>query len=286
MVMAEFQKLVVVSSAAWLARDFDAPSVVPIIPEVGFDLPRLDPKTTAWWCSGSYVARAAATGLVLPLMSAGPHWLNTVPHHWRQRNVISLRLSEVGDRLLNGFIKPAEIKVGTLPARFYAGTDDLTATEEFLRDAKAAGIPGDSWLTLSDPMNYVKEYRCFTANGKVTAATPYLIDGMTWDGMEPESDREGRDKAAAFVDELLNHVGPEGHPPGFVVDAGIDDQGRWSIIEANASWSSNPYHADMAGVIESVFASHDVDGKYPQWAWQIDPYHKKNARKLHWKEPK
>lgn len=278
--MADFRNLVVVSSAAWLAKDFDAPSVVPIIPEIGFDLPRLDPKTTAWWCSGSYVARAAATGLVLPLMSAGPHWLNTVPYDWRQREVATLRLSEVSDRFTSGFIKPAEIKVNSLPAKVYV------EAEAFLGDARAAGIPEESWLSFSEPMNYVREYRCFTAHGKVTAATPYLIDGVTWDGLEPDADNKGRTEATAFVESLLSHLGPEGHPPGFVVDAGVDDQGNWSVIEANASWSSNPYHSDMAGVIESVFASHDVNGDYPQWAWQIDPYHKKNARKLYWKEPK
>lgn len=278
--MADFRNLVVVSSAAWLAKDFAAPSVVPIVPEVGFDLPRLDPMTTAWWCSGSYVARAAATGLVLPLMSAGPHWLNTIPYEWRGREVDSLQLSEVAARFTSGFIKPAEIKVNSLPAKVY------DSASEFLNDAHAAGIPEDSWLSFSEPVNYVSEYRCFTAHGKVTAATPYLIDGMTWDGLEPDADNQGRAKATEFVESLLAQLGPEGHPPGFVVDAGVDDQGNWSVIEANASWSSNPYHSDMAGVIESVFAAHDVDSKYPQWAWQIDPYHKKNARKLYWKEPK
>lgn len=284
--MSGFEKLVVVSSAGWLARDFDAPAIVPVIPEIGFDLPRLDPKTTAWWCSGSYAARAAATGLVLPLMSAGPHWLNKLPHQWRQRAVTSLRVSDVPNVFSGGFIKPAEIKVGLLNARVYKGTDTLSPADEFLEDVEIAGLPADSWLTLSEPMNYVREYRCFTVKGKVTATSPYLLDGVTWDGMEPDADPEGCNAAAVFVEALLEHLGPEGHPPGFVVDAGVDDRGDWSIIEANASWSSNPYHADMAGVIESVFAAHDVDGKYPQWAWQIDPYHQKNARKLYWKEPK
>lgn len=282
--MGKFSNLVVVSSASWLAKDFRAPGTINVIPEIGFDLPRLDPKTTAWWCSGSYAARAAATGGRLPLLSAGPHWLDTIPLQWRQRNVTSMRVADVAERFKDGFIKPAEIKVGTLPARIYSGSNGTSAAEEFLRDARDAGLPDGSWLSVSDPMNYVREYRCFTVDGTVTAATPYLINGMTWDGLEPDADPEGRREASVFVEQLLADLGAEGHPPGFVVDAGVDDQGRWSVIEANASWSSNPYHSDMAGVIESVLASHDVDGNYPQWAWQIDPYHEKNARKLYWKD--
>jgi hypothetical protein len=210
--------------------------------------------------------------------------MDALPYEWLLRDVTSLQVGEVLDGFNGGFIKPAEIKVGTLPARVYKGTTELSAAEEFLRDVQEVGLPDESWLTVSAPMNYVREYRCFTSQGQVTAATPYLIDGDTWDAMPADADMEGRKTATRFVDNLLSDLGPEGHPPGFVVDVGIDDQGRWSVIEANASWSSNPYHAPMAGVIDSVLSAHDVDGDYPQWAWKIDPYHQKNARKLYWKD--
>lgn len=282
--MSNFQRLVVVSSAGWLAKDFSAPGIITVISEVGFDLPRLDKGTTAWWCSGSYAARAAATGLTLPLTSAGPHWMESIPFQWRLREVASIQLADVTSKFHGGFIKPAEIKISSLPARVYVGDGVCTAAQEFMEDAINAGLSDESWLSVSEPMDYVREYRCFTANGQVTASTPYLIDGVTWDGMEPEADPEGRSTAAKFVEELLDHIGTEGHPPGFVVDVGVDSQSRWSVIEANASWSSNPYHAEIPGVIESVLASHDVEGDYPQWAWHIDPYHRKHARKLYWKE--
>jgi hypothetical protein len=107
---------------------------------------------------------------------------------------------------------------------------------------------------------------------------------MTWDGLDPEDHRLGCRDASEFTSQFLQSIGPEAHPPGFVVDVGVDADGNWSVIEANASWSSNPYHADMTGVIKSVLASHDVAGDYPQWAWTIDPYHKRYARQLHWKD--
>lgn len=271
--MSLFKNLVVVSSAHWLAKDFAAAGVIDVIPEIGLELPSVDLTTTAWWCPGNYVARAAATGVNLPLLSAGPDWLPSLGYGWRQRHVKSMQLSEVPYRFTGGFIKPAEIKINALPARIYTNVGD------FLRDARAARLPEDSWLQVSEAVNYVREYRCFVANGRVTAASPYLIDGQTWDALEPNEDGYGRRAATLFVDTMLKESG-DGFPPGFVVDVGIDDNDRWSIIEANASWSSNPYHADAAGVIESVLASHDVYGAYPQWAWSIDPYHRRYARPL------
>lgn len=282
--MQEFRKLIVVSSAAWLARDFRAPGIIDVHAEIGFDLPRCDPATTAWWCSGSYAARAAATGLVLPLTSAGPQWLPTVPSRWLRREVQAMKLSEVETRFDGGFIKPAEIKISSLTARVYSGAGELLPWQEYLRDAEAANLPADSWLNVSEPVEYVREYRCFTAHGEVTAVTPYLIDGVTWDGLDPKAHSHGCSEAGQFASLFLQDIGPEAHPPGFVVDVGLDTDGEWSVIEANANWSSNPYHADMTGVIQSVLASHDVAGDYPQWAWTIDPYHKRYARQLHWKD--
>lgn len=282
--MRGFSKLIVVSSAGWLAKDFRAPGIIEVQSEIGFDLPRSDLSTTAWWCSGSYAARAAATGLVLPLISAGPHWLPSIPYEWRKREVTSMRLADIDECFHGGFIKPAEIKIGTLPARLYSGTADLLPWQEYRRDAENAHLPEESWLNVSEPMDYRREYRCFTAYGKVTAVTPYLINEVTWDGMEPDAEQDGRTAAGEFVQEFLDAIGPDSHPPGFTVDAGLDANGEWSVIEANASWSSNPYHADMSGVIESVLASHDINGEFPQWAWSIDPYHHRNARPLHWRE--
>lgn len=272
--MSLFSNLVVVSSAHWLAKDFAAAGVIDVIPEVGLELPNVNLETTAWWCPGNYVARAAATGVVLPLLSAGPQWLPSLDYGWRQRHVKAMRLAEVPYRFTGGFIKPAEVKINALPAAVYSNVGD------FLCAARAAKLPEDSWLQVSEPVNYVREYRCFVANGKVTAASPYLVDGETWDALEPGADGYGTRAATLFVNTMLDMVAAKNFPPGFVVDVGMDDTEQWSVIEANASWSSNPYHSDPAGVIESVLASHDVYGAYPQWAWNIDPYHRRNARPL------
>lgn len=271
--MSLFENLVVVSSARWLAEDLSGAGVINVIPALGLELPKVDPETTAWWCPGNFIARAAATGVDIPVMSAGPHWLPSLGYDWRQRHVKSMRLSEVPLRFTGGFIKSAEIKINALPARVY------TNVGAFLCDARDARLPEESWVQVSEPMNYLREYRCFIANGQVTAATPYLVDGSTWDALEPDSDEQGVHAASAFVNSMLAEIGTN-CPPGFVVDAGLDDRGRWSVIEANASWSSNPYHSDPAGVIESILASHDVDGVHPEWAWSIDPYHRRYARPL------
>lgn len=56
-----------------------------------------------------------------------------------------------------------------------------------------------------------------------------------------------------------------------MLDIGITCDGRPLVIEANPAWSSGPYDADPAGVLEAITASHDFEGRFPQWAWTMNP---------------
>lgn len=278
--VSEFTDLVVVSSASWLAKDFAAPGTINVVPSLGFELPSCNPLTTAWWCSGIFAARADATGVTLPLLSAGPRWMDTLPFEWTGRKISSMPLSIAKELFTGGFIKPAEIKVGRFPANVYQDTHLSSARTLFLNDVGEANLPDTTIMSVSEPVEYVEEYRCFVAQGQVTAVSAYLIHGITWDAMDEGAHPEGCNKAVDFTNAMLAGLGSEAYPPGFVVDVGLDSSGRWSVIEANASWSSNPYHSDMSGVIESVLAAHDAHGKHQRWAWKIDPYHKLYARPL------
>lgn len=250
-----------------------------MVHELGFDLPELDRSTTLWWCPGSYVARAAATGVTLPLLSPGPRWLASLPRHWLGREVIALPAAEAHRLDPGWFAKPAEVKVSALPAAVYADADGL------VRAVAAAGLEPGSWLIASEPVEYVGEYRCFIADGAVTAVSPYLISGVTWDGFDPAAaSSAGALHAAEFAQAVIDDIGPGACPPGFTLDVGADRRSRWSVIEANASWSSNPYHCDLAGVLASIEAAHDAEGAHARWAWILDPYQSRRARPLHRKE--
>jgi hypothetical protein len=80
------------------------------------------------------------------------------------------------------------------------------------------------------------------------------------------------DEATGFAQHVLDTLGGD-HPPGFVLDVAELADGSWTVVEANASWSSAPYHADPAGVVASILASQPM-GAEPgpgEWAWVPDP---------------
>lgn len=276
-----FTELRVVTTAGWLARDLQSGTHLPVVHDLGLDVPA-DTSSTAWWTPHQHVARLAVTpGVRRPsLWSPGPCWLSRLPaEHLRRRvwagpleHVATSPLWSPGGRV---FAKPAEIKVPGLEARPYA---TATAVAQAMTERHLAGT---SMVVLSEVVAFVEEYRCFVAPGPggaptVTAASAYLVDGVTWDAWEDASSAPDPTEAVAFAQRVADVV--DG-PAGYVVDVGRLTGGSWAVVEANASWSSNPYHCDPTGVVASVLAAQDPAGD-PAWAWRTDPYMARFARAL------
>jgi hypothetical protein len=275
-------RLTVVTSARWLAEDLAAAGTVDVAHTLGLDAPDLD--GSALWCSGAWAMRLMKTGHSHPFLSAGPDWITRVPQEFLGRDVWA---SALGDLPYRGtdpkFYKLAEHKHAGIPAGLRIGRGI------FQRTAGAAFdfAPGYESLRVigSDAMAYAREYRCFIAHGKVTAASFYLatVPGIndstvtiTWDAFDPGTTPDTA-KAAAFAQEVVDAMGSD-QPPGYVLDVGEDAAGVFTVIEANAAWSSNIYHAPAAGVIESVLAS-QAPG-HDRWAWQPDTLFLTRARPL------
>jgi ATP-grasp domain, R2K clade family 3 len=89
---------------------------------------------------------------------------------------------------------------------------------------------------------------------------------ITWDAYEADRSPDAS-KAAAFAQTVIDAMG-ENQPPGYTLDVGEDAGGNFSVIEANAAWSSNIYHAPAAGAIESILASQESG--QDEWAWKPD----------------
>lgn len=276
-----FTELRVVTTAGWLARDLQTGTRLPVVHDLGLDLPA-DTATTAWWAPHQHVARLAVTpGAARPsLWSPGPYWLTQLGREHLHRRVWVSPLEHVADAPLwcpgaPVFAKPAEIKVHGLEARPY-GTP--AAATRAMTDRH---LTGASMVVLSELVEFVEEYRCFVAPGPdgaptVVAASPYLVHDVTWDAWEDVSSAPDPTAAAAFAQQVLAAV--DG-PPGYVVDVGRLADGRWAVVEANAAWSSNPYHCDPAGVVAAVLAAQDPAGDVT-WAWRSDPYMDRFARAL------
>lgn len=274
-----FTELRVVTTASWLARDLRAGTDLPVVHDLGLDVPA-DTTATAWWSPHQHIARLAVTpGAAHPkLWSPGPYWLAQLSDEHLRRRVWVTPLEHVADSPRPGaavFAKPAEVKVRGLEARAYAAPDDA-------RDAMLGrGLTGQSMVVLSEVVEFVEEYRCFVAPGPggapaVVAASPYLVHDVTWDAWEDASSAPDPAQAVAFARDVV--AGVDG-PPGYVVDVGRLADGRWAVVEANAAWSSNPYHCDPAGVVAAVLAAQDPDGDV-SWAWRSDPYMDRFARPL------
>lgn len=277
----QYEDLLAVSSVSWLARDLASAGTIPVRSSLGLDNPGLD-GGTAVWSSGAWALRLLQSGTPHPFLAAGPNWLPTVPEEFLGRRL----WTGTADRLpssLTGpvFCKLSEHKHSRVPAHLYSGVDAFSA---HLDHALALGNETVS-VTVSEPVPFIREYRCFMAYGQVTASSFYLstVPGVrgsdvqiTWDAFNRENS-PGAGAAADFAQSVAAAMG-DNQPPGYTLDVGTDADGNFFVIEANAAWSSNIYHADPAGVIASVIAAQDPAFKH--WMWKPDEYFRNRSRPL------
>lgn len=261
-----FDALRVVSSARWLAEDFAAASVLPVHHDLGLDLRAEPGARTAWWAPMSFAARLIATTGVNAFLAPGPHWTARLPRRWTGRGVVTARFEDIeaGRCLGPGgpvHVKPSEVKVASVPAAVYPSLDAFLATRPVLHP--------QTIVQVSEAVDYVREVRCFTAGRNVVASSVYLDGGVTWDAWDlataPSPDA-GADFAARVLADPDVQV-----PPAMALDVGQHPDGTWSVIEANPAWSSNPYHADLAGVVGSICLAQPRGGEFSNWLWQPDP---------------
>jgi hypothetical protein len=262
----------VVSTAAWLARDLAAAEAIAVRHDFGMgDLPE-DPKTAAWWCPQNYAARLLHSGVNPYFQSQGADFLRRTAEagldRITSRQTWSGRLADL-PHFGEGFFKPAEAKVDSLPAGFYRNTAD------FKSRALRAGLSPLSLVEWSETVDFVTEYRHFVAHGKVVASSMYLhfdYDAgteTTWDAWEnAASSPFAGDFVANRAQEVVDALGAD-QPDGWVLDIGHDRDFNAHVVEANAAWSSNPYHCDPAGVVEAILASQGDPNS--SFLWSPDP---------------
>lgn len=275
--------LTVITSAQWVAEDLRAAGTVTVEHSLGLDVPFLD-ESTALWCSGSWATRLLKTGVQHQFLSAGPDWLSRVPAEFLRRKVWAGTIGRMPYRgEYSMFYKLAEHKHGDIPAGLYLTEDTfLRHVQKVFTDADHVD---DLHFAGSEPMSYAREYRCFIAHRTVTAASFYLatLPGLddstvtiTWDAYDDDRSPDAT-PAAVFAQRVVDAMGDD-QPPGYTLDVGEDAAGNFSVIEANAAWSSNIYHAPAAGVIESILAAQEPG--HDRWSWKPDALFLARARPL------
>lgn len=267
----DYERLYVVASGRRLAEDLAANTRIPVRYTLGLDAAQLG-KPAAFWCPQVWAARLLASGATHPFLSPGPVWLARIPQQFLGRR---LRSGRLGDLLGHDwhrplFVRAAEYESFPFSARIHPDAASLRAYVE-------AAFPGRPLAELralativSQPAEFVQKFRCFIAEGQVTAASQYLPrQGDSNAPSQSHGSQDGPDTADArrFAHDVCDAMGQD-QAPGYTLDVGRLADGRWAVVEANPAWSSDPYHGDPDGAVASVLAS---QRRCTEWAWRPDP---------------
>ena len=182
---------------------------------------------------GELFLQLACQELKLPLPVIDPGWLPTLPPALLQRRLIATQLSWA--RRLSGpiFVKPIQNKC------FAAGV--------YASGAALPELPDEEPVYISEPVHFVREYRCFLKMGVCKTGSLYAVEGCP--PLEPVSDK-GFPAAAQLAEQAWRAVPTL--PEGVVIDVGLLGDGRWAVVEANPLAESALYGADAGRVLEML----------------------------------
>ena len=240
--------LIVASTRKWVADDFAAATDLRVVHDHGLDAPLLpDGFRAVWWTPGEHAARLIRAGIPFAPDAPEDDWLNLFPSDVTGRRITTTALNHI-DTFATGsvFGKVAGSKTAKLPAGWH---QDMAA---FIA-AAATAVPSDTLVQVTwDRLDIIEEYRCTVVDGRVVAATRYMVDEMPFGSIGfPEDDPRWNYRAARFVEDVLKQY-PEAGQGALVIDVAVLRGGRMVVLEANPVWCSNPYDADMKDVAAAI----------------------------------
>jgi hypothetical protein len=184
---------------------------------------------------------AVAEQLGLEVVEPPEDFLARLPREYVGRDVRLTTAAEA--RTLAGpvFLKPPNRK--TFPARVYASGADLPE------------MPDDDPTLVSNPVEWLAEFRFFVRERKVGAWSPYWLNGaLARMGDEWIVEPEYAAATQALVDRLLADPRVQ-LPVALVIDAGIIQGIGPAVVEANEASGAGFYGCDPRDVLEVLRAS-------------------------------
>ena len=194
-------------------------------------------------------AHAVADKLDLRLLDPVPGFLAGLPRRYVHRDIVLTTLSEArrGDR--PRFVKPPNDK--SFVARVYERGGDLPDD-----------LPGDTPVLSADVVAFDVEHRMFMLDGRVVASSPYRRFNELSERHEFFAPDDEAAAAQHFAESLVNDPAVEGLPTAVVLDvgrlqggpndAGLSDDGRWAVVEANGAWGSGLYGCDADAALDVI----------------------------------
>jgi hypothetical protein len=156
---------------------------------------------------------------------------------WLHRHVDTMTAAEAltlaaGQRL---FIKPAgEVK---------AFTGGLTNQIELIDTVRS--LDPDTAVFVSEPVQFLAEWRCFVVEGRMRACVQYLpdIDECRWPTPDP-----------AALTPLIDAAWSSCRRAGMSVDVGMLPDGRLALVEMNDGYALGGYSIDPGDYFELLWA--------------------------------
>ncbi|MDP2315002.1 MAG: ATP-grasp domain-containing protein [Pseudomonadota bacterium] len=183
-------------------------------------LPALDASRVLIYGGELFVAFACQE-LGLPLPIVDPSWLPSLPIELTRRRIEATNLGRVRGRAGPLFVKPVQEK--TFAAAVYSSGAALPA------------LPDDEPVYVSEPVRFLREYRCFLDRGTCRTGSLYAVDG--------------RPVAVGAADA------------GFA-DAGFADAAR----VAEAAWSALPTLPEAVVIDVGLLAEWEfAEGELAEW---------------------
>lgn len=178
-----------------------------------WDPPDVEPRTVRLYGNDTFCL-VLEQKLGLALVSPPDDLLLAVGQNWTGRRVEVRPLANAMDGPFPAFVKPLVPKV--FGASVYKDEAELRT--------ECVGLDEATPVLVSQVVRFVAEARSFLLDGRV-------MTGAVYDGEADVDDAKAF--AGAFVQEHARIL-----PMTCVLDVGLLDEGRWAVIEANATWGA------------------------------------------------
>lgn len=170
-------------------------------------------------------------------------WLAELPYRFVQRQIRFMDLSSARKLTTENFIKPADDKC--FDAKVYK--PGAFNPPEVLD-------PHTPCL-VSEPVEFVKEYRFFVGNSQVLTGCTYLDEGQLV-GIDNRYEDDLGD-AQKFCQTVVDYFGSV----NAVIDVGVIKDRGLAVVETNPIWASGIYRCDPIEVLKAMEGSVKYDDR-------------------------
>lgn len=101
-------------------------------------------------------------------------------------------------------------------------------------------------MLLSEPVEWPAEYRCFVADGRVVATSPYLSFGHAL-AHHPGAAGQIPTPVLGLCADLAENCDL---PRALVIDVGLIEDRGWAVVEFNPAWCSGILSAEPDRVLD------------------------------------